>query len=294
MPLRDIVLALAVVVVWGVNFVAIKWGLAEVSPFMLTALRYIGCVLPAVFFVRRPPISWWMIFGYGLFVGVLQFSFLFTAIKLGMPAGLASLVMQVQVFFTMALAVLLLGERPNLFQVGGALVAFGGIGVIALERLEGAVLIPLLTTLAAAFFWAISNIINKRAGKVDMLGLVVWGSLVPPIPMLALAYVFDGPQAFLALGQLSLQGFGSIAFIAYASTLFGYGGWAVLLGRHPASTVAPFALLVPVAGFGSTMLLLGETVSALEIAGSVLIFAGLLLNVFGPRLRRRWQAPVTS
>lgn len=290
MPLRDLLLALAIVLVWGVNFVAIKWALAEVPPFLLTALRYIGCILPAIFFVRRPPISWGIILAYGLAVGVLQFSFMFTAINLGMPAGLASLVQQISVFFTMGLAVLVLGERPGLFQILGAIVAFLGIGVIALERLEGALLIPLLMTLAAAFFWSVSNIINKRAGKVDMLGLVVWGSLVPPIPMLVMAYFFEGPQIAAGLSGISLQGIGAVLFIAYGSTLFGYGGWAVLLGRHPASLVAPFSLLVPVAGLGSTMLILGERISGLAIAGSVLIFAGLLLNVFGPMVFRRLRA----
>lgn len=287
MPFRDIALALAVVIVWGVNFVAIKWAVAEIPPFLLTALRYVGCVLPAIFFVRRPQISWWLIIGYGMTVGVLQFSFLFSAIKFGMPAGLASLVMQMQVFFTITLAVIFLGERPGPFQVLGAVVAFAGLLAIGSERLEGAVLYPLLMTLAAAFFWSISNILNKRAGKVDMLGLVVWGSLIPPLPMLALSLAFEGPGAIAGLAALSPLAIGGVLFIAYFSTLFGYGGWAVLLGRHPASTVAPFALLVPVAGFSSTMLLLGESVSTLEIVGSLLIFVGLALNVFGPRLLRR-------
>jgi len=287
MPLRDLLLALFVVVIWGLNFVAIKWGVAEISPFLLTALRYIGCVLPAVFFIRKPAVSWGLLIVYGLTVGVLQFSFLFSAIRLGMPAGLASLVMQIQVFFTMALAVLFLGERPGPFQIGGAAVALIGLGAIATEQLGGAVLVPLLMTLAAAFFWSISNIATKRAGKVDMLGFVVWGSLVPPIPMVLLSLLLEGPQAFAALGQVSAQAWGSVLFIAYGSTLMGYGAWAVLLGRHPASLVAPFALLVPVVGFAAAMVLLGEAVSSLEVLGSALIFLGLVLNVFGPRILAR-------
>lgn len=293
MPLRDLLLALVVVIVWGLNFVAIKWGVAEVPPFLLTALRYIGCALPAVFFIRKPAVSWGLLIVYGVSVGVLQFSLLFSAMRLGMPAGLASLVMQIQVFFTMALAVLFLGERPGPFQIGGAAVALVGLGAIAAEQLGGAVLVPLLMTLLAAFFWGISNIATKRAGKVDMLGFVVWGSLVPPIPMLVLSLVFEGPQAFAALGHVSLQAIGSVLFIAYGSTLLGYGAWAVLLGRHPASLVAPFSLLVPVVGFAAAMLLLGEAVSSLEILGSALIFVGLVLNVFGPRvLARLRSAPI--
>ncbi|WP_375450784.1 EamA family transporter [uncultured Devosia sp.] len=287
MPFRDLLLALVVVIIWGLNFVAIKWGVAEISPFLLTALRYIGCALPAVFFIRKPAVSWRLLIVYGVSVGVLQFSLLFSAIQLGMPAGLASLVMQMQVFFTMALAVLFLGERPGPFQIGGAAVALVGLGAIAAEQLGGAVLLPLLMTLGAALFWGISNIATKRAGTVDMLGFVVWGSLVPPIPMLALSLLFEGPQAFAALGTVSLLAIGSVLFIAYGSTLLGYGAWAVLLGRHPASLVAPFSLLVPVVGFAAAMVLLGEAVSGLEIFGSALIFLGLVINVFGRRLLAR-------
>ena len=281
---RDLILALGVVVIWGLNFVAIKWGVDEVPPFMLTALRYLGCALPAVFFIRRPKVSWRLLVLYGFTVGVLQFSFLFTAMRLGMPAGLASLVMQMQVFFTMALAVLFLGERPGLFQLGGALVALAGLATIGAEHLGGAVLVPLVMTLMAALFWALSNIVTKRAGQVDMLGFVVWGSLVPPIPMLILSLIFEGPGAYGALLAMTPRGIFSVLFIAYGSTLFGYGLWAVLLGRYPASVVAPFSLLVPVVGFAAAMLILGEAVTLPEVLGSLLIFVGLVLNVLGPRV----------
>lgn len=284
MPLRDLLLALGVVFIWGVNFVAIKWGVAEIPPFLLTALRYLGCALPAVFFIRKPQVGWPVLIAYGLTVGVLQFSFLFTAIKLGMPAGLASLVMQMQVFFTMALAILFLGDRPTRPQLAGAAVALIGLGTIGTEHLGGAVLGPLLMTLVAAGFWAISNIVTKRAGKVDMFAFVVWGSLVPPLPMLALSLVFEGPGALTGLLSVTPQAWFSVLFIAYGSTLLGYGAWAVLLGRYPASLVAPFSLLVPVVGFAAAFVFLGEGVTPLEIAGSLLIFAGLALNVFGPRL----------
>ncbi|MGB3337006.1 MAG: EamA family transporter [Devosia sp.] len=287
MPFRDIALALGVVLIWGLNFVAIKWGVDEISPFLLTALRYLGCALPAVFFIRKPQVGWPILIAYGMTVGVLQFSFLFTAMQLGMPAGLASLVMQMQVFFTMALAMLLLGDRPTPLQLGGAAVALIGLGTIGAEHLGGAVLVPLLMTLIAAFFWAISNIVTKRAGKIDMLAFVVWGSLVPPLPMLALSLLFEGPQKLGSLVSISPQAIFSVLFIAYGSTLVGYGAWAVLLGRHPASLIAPFSLLVPVVGFAAAFVFLGEQVTALEVAGSLLIFAGLLLNVFGPRMLAR-------
>lgn len=286
---RDIALALGVVLIWGLNFVAIKWGVDEVSPFLMTGLRYLGCALPAIFFVRRPAVGWPILIAYGLTVGVLQFSFLFSAIGLGMPAGLASLVMQMQVFFTLGLAIVFLGERPTPLRLVGAAIALFGLLTIGAEHLGGAVLLPLLMTLLAAFFWASSNIITKRAGQVDMFAFVVWSSLVPPLPMLALSLILEGPGPLLALPFISPQALFSILFIAYGSTLVGYGLWAVLLGRYPASLVAPFTLLVPVVGFAAAFVLLGEQMSMLEVIGSLLIFAGLIVNVFGPGLIARWR-----
>lgn len=285
---RDILLALLVVVVWGVNFVAIRWGVDEVPPLLLTALRYVVAVVPAIFFIRRPQVGLGILVAYGFAVGVAQFSLLFSAVKFGMPAGLASLVMQLQVFFTIGLAVLFLGERPTASQLIGALIAFVGIGVIAIERLGGAALVPFLMTIAAAASWSIANLITKRAGKIDMLGFVVWSSLVPPIPLYLLSLWFEGPGAVpLALSQITMMGIGSLLFIGWVSTVFGYGAWSVLLGRYPAATVTPFALLVPIAGIGSAALILHEPTTALEWIGSALVFAGLLLNVFGPRLKPR-------
>jgi O-acetylserine/cysteine efflux transporter len=285
---RDLILALLVVIVWGLSFIAIRWGVDEVAPLLMTALRYTFAALPAVFLVRKPNVAWRVLIAYGLAIGVGQFGFLFVAVKLGMPPGLGSLVVQLQVFFTIGLAVIFIGERPKPVQWLGALVAFAGIGVIGLERLEGAALIPLLMTIAAAFCWAAGNTVTKQAGKIDMLGFVVWSSLVPPIPLLAMSLLFEGPGAIpAAIQNITWLGGGSLLFMAWIATLFGYGTWSVLLARYPAGVVAPLALLVPVSGAGAAALLLGETISTLEIAGSVLVFAGLLLNVFGPRLLAR-------
>jgi len=290
MSVRHILLALLVVVLLGLSFIAIRWGVDEVPPLTLTALRYLAAAVPAVFFVRRPQVRLPILLGYGLAIGVGQFGLLFVAIKLGMPAGLSSLVIQLQVFFTIFLAFYLFGERPKPVQVAGALVAFAGIGVIGLARLDGAALLPLLLTIVAAVCWGLGNMASKAAGRIDMLGFVVWSSLVPPIPLLVGSYLLDGPAAFTAILDMSPRAIGSVAFMAWGATLLGFGLWAMLLSRYPANLVAPFALLIPVAGIGSAALLLGETVSGLEIAGSALVFAGLLLNVFGPRLFPRAPA----
>lgn len=291
MPIRHMILALSVALVWGLSFIAIRWGVDEVAPLLLTALRYVFAALPAVFFVKRPAVGWPLLIGYGLAIGVGQFGLLFVAIKLGMPAGLSSLVVQLQVFFTIFLALVFFGERPGLAQLGGAAVALAGIGVIALERLEGAALLPLLLTIAAAGCWGLGNMISKKAGRIDMLGFVVWSALIPPIPLLLASLLLEGPGALpLALSQLTIKGIGSIAFMAYIATLFGFGAWAWLLSRYPASQVVPFALFVPVAGIAGAGLILGEAVTEVEIVGSVLVFAGLLINVFGPRLFKRAPA----
>jgi len=292
MSLRHILLAIAVALVWGVSFVAIRWGVDEVAPLLLTALRYVFAALPAVFFVKRPAVPVRLLIGYGLAIGVGQFGLLFIAVKLGMPAGLGSLVIQLQVFFTIFLAFLIFGERPNLSQIAGALVAFTGIGVIAVERIEGAALLPLLLTIAAAVCWGFGNIAGKKAGRVDMLSFVTWSALVPPIPLVLAAMALDGPGIFAsALEHITWRGIGSIAFMSYAATLFGFGVWAWLLSRYPASQVTPFALFIPVVGILSGALLLGEHITVLEVAGGALVLVGLAVNVFGPRLFVRRAAP---
>jgi O-acetylserine/cysteine efflux transporter len=285
---RDVLLALAVAAVWGLSFVAIRWSVNEVPPLLATALRYVAAVIPAVFFVRRPKVALWLLAGYGLAIGVGQFGLLFVAIKMGMTASLGALVIQLQAFFTIILAVAFLGERPRWPQLAGAGVAFAGIAVIATERLGNSALWPLLLSIGGAASWGLANTLTKRAGKIDMLGFVVWSSLVPPIPLYLLSLSFEGLGAVpLALHQLTFLGMGSLLFTGWASTVFGYGAWSVLIARYPASIVAPFTLLVPVTAVASGALLLGERITAIETAGSVLIFTGLLLNLFGARLFSR-------
>ena len=291
---RDTLLALAIVVVWGVNFMAIKWGVAEVPPLLLTSLRYVVAAVPAIFFVKRPQVGLGILIAYGLAIGVGQFGLLFSAIHLGMPAGLASLVLQLQSFFTIGLAVAFLGERPKGAQLAGALVALVGIGLIAVEKLEGTGFWPLLMTIFAAGGWAVANIVTKKAGKIDMLGFVVWSALVPIVPLFLLSLVLEGPGAVpYAIGHITWLGIGSLLFVGWISTDFGYGAWSFLLARYPASIVAPFTLLVPIVGLTSGLLVLNEPMSALDLGGSVLVFIGLLVNVFGPRLLRRREAART-
>ena len=276
---------LVIVTLWGFAFVPIKWALVDIPPFMLAALRFLFAALPAALLVRRPRMPWAIVAAYGIAIGVIQYGLLFLGMQLGMPAGLSSLVIQLQVFFTIFLAFAFFSERPNRWQVAGAGIAFAGIAVIAAERLQGTALLPLLLTIAAAVCWGLGNMASKKAGRVDMLSFICWSALVPPIPLLAASLLLEGPGAIpAAFEAITWRGIGSIAFMSYAATIFGFGVWAWLLSRYPASQVSPFALFVPVAGILSAALLLGETISLIEVIGSVLVFAGLVATVLGPRL----------
>ncbi|NIX75650.1 EamA family transporter [Microvirga terricola] len=287
MPLTHVLLALSVTVIWGLSFVVIKIGVGTTPPLVLCALRFIFAALPAIFFIPRPQTSWRSLIGYGFFLGVAQFGLLFAAIAIGMPASLASLVMQAQVFFTILFAALLMGEKPWPHQVVGGVVACFGLILIAWPRLAGSGAVPFLMTVAAAACWGVANIISKRAGRIDMLGYVVWASLIPPIPLLALSMWLDGPaQVAGAFTHLSLGTLASAAYLAYPTTIFAFAVWAHLLSHHPAATVTPFALLVPVAGILGSWLILGEAMRPIEALGGTVIILGLMANIFGARVIR--------
>ncbi|MFC4175228.1 EamA family transporter [Microvirga sp. GCM10011540] len=288
MPLGHCLLALFVTVIWGLSFVVIKIGVGATPPLLLAALRFAFAALPAVFFIPRPKTGWRYILGYGFFLGIVQFGLLFAAIALGMPASLASLIMQAQVFFTILFAALLMGERPSPYQIVGGIIAFLGLGLIAWPRLAGSEAVPFLMTVAASAAWGVANIVSKRAGRVDMLGFVVWASLIPPIPLLGLSLWLDGPaQVAAALSHLDLKALASVAYLAYPTTVFAFAVWAYLLSRYPAATVTPFALLVPVAGIAGASVILDEAMAPIEAVGGAVIILGLAINVFGPHLVQR-------
>lgn len=284
MPLRHVLLALLVVAIWGFNFVIIKLSVEALPPILAAGLRFVAAALPAVLFIRPPKAPWWLVVGFGLSFGFALYGFLNLSIAWGMSAGLSSLVLQTQAFFTMALAFVLLGERPSRFQIIGALIAFAGIGVIAIERLAATALLPLGMTLLAALSWGLANVLTKKAGRINALAFTVWGSLAAPLPLIGLSLLVEGPPVVLgALAGFGWPEAGLIAFLAYPATLLGGGIWSWLLGRHPASTVAPFTLLVPITGLLSGYLVLGETITPTEIGGAVLVIAGLVVTVWRGR-----------
>lgn len=289
MKKNDLILAILVVIVWGANFTVIKLGLSGVPPILLAALRYM-CVIPAIFFVKRPKIELKYALLYGFSVGVGQFSCLFYAMKIGMPAGLSSILLQSAAFITPLLAYLLLKEDIKLKQITGlttALIGLGFIGKTALQGIGGVSMFSLVLTLIAAFFWAISNIVlkfasNKLAAKgevLDMMGVVVWTSLIPPLPLLAIACMMDSPSIILnAIYSLTPISIFSILYLALGATIFGYGMWSILLGKYPASKISPLSLMVPVTGLISARIVLGETLSSLQWIGGMIILLGLIIS----------------
>lgn len=291
MPLKDWLAALVVITAWGLNFVVIKVGLGEVPPLLLGALRFLLVAFPAVFFVRRPELPWRTIILYGLTISLGQFVFLFTAMSVGMPAGLASLVLQSQAFFTVLIAALLLGESVRRHNVAGMLIAVVGLAFIAKGAGPGTMsVLGFVLTLIAALSWATGNIVAKSAGKIDMLGLVVWGALIPPIPFLALSWLFEGPQLMLhSMTHISYVGIAAVFYLALAATIVGYVLWGRLLTRHPASKVAPLSLLVPVVGLISSAWLLDEQLAAIQWGGGLIVMLGLFVNTFGQRLAWQWR-----
>lgn len=290
---RDLALILAVVTLWGFAFVPIKWALAEVPPFMLAALRFLFAALPAVLFVPRPAMPLRTMVAYGVAIGVLQFGFLFLGMKLGMPAGLSSLVIQLQVFFTIGLAVAFAGDRLHRWNVVAALMALAGVVMLGAYKLASGAHAPLagfLLIVAAAVAWAVGNLIAKQAKGADMFSLVVWSSLVPPPALALLSWLTEGgTDAFRAVANASWTAWAAVLFLAWGATLFGFSVWNRLVQRYPSPLISPFALLIPVSGLASGALLLGERLSAMQTAGVVLVFAGLAVNVYGPALWARWR-----
>jgi O-acetylserine/cysteine efflux transporter len=294
---RDLALVLYVVALWGFSFVAIKVGLREIPPFALASLRFFFAAVPLVLVVKAPRLPWRFVAGYGVAIGVCQFGLLFLGMKLGMPAGLSSVVIQVQVFFTVGLAVAFLGDPFRREDVLGAAVATIGVALLGVHKvMTGATstLIGFLLVIAAALAWAIGNVIAKRAATryhADMFALVVWSSLVPPLPLALLSFAFEGgARVASAIASASLLAWGSVLLLAWGATLFGFVSWARLLHRYPTAVVSPFALLIPVSGLASGAVFLGEGLAPLQLVGVALVLLGLAENVVGSELRARLRA----
>ncbi len=286
MSIRHVLLAIFVTAIWGVNFVVIKVGVGEIPPLLLASIRFALTALPFVFFIPRPKCSWKLVVGFGLALGVVKFGLIFTSVSLGMPAGLTSVVLQVQAFFTVFLAIIIFKEKPKRLQLVAGSIAIAGLIIISTSRAASADLLPFLLVIMAAMAWAIANLLTSKAGKINMLSFLVWSSLVSPVPLFLLSLTFEGwGEIQAAMTGLTLTGIGAIAFLVYISTTLAFGSWSWLISRYSASIVAPFSLLVPVFGLTSAYFLIGETIAPTEAIGSVLLVLALGINILA--LRRR-------
>ncbi len=286
MPFSHLALATLVMVIWGVNFIFMRWAVDLVSPLVFTSLRFFAAAFPLIFFLPRPKVPLGMLIGYGATGFTLQFALLFTAIQTGMPAGLASLVMQSQVFFTLILAIILAGERPTLQQLLGLMLGVAGITIVGIDFQFAFPALAFMLTVLAAFFWGVSNTFVRAMGPVQALSLVVWGSGLSGLMMLPFSLWIDGlgpwQHAFDLLGNLNLVLLACLAFNAYGATIVGYGVWAWLLKRHPAGVITPFTLLVPFVGMASASLFLNESIRPVAWVGIAFVMTGLTLNQLKP------------
>jgi len=286
---RQLLLALGVVAVWGSNFVVIKLALGHLPPLLFAALRFTFAAVPMVFVLPRPAVRWRNLAAYGVLIGVGQFAMLYLALDGLIAPGLASLVVQSQVFFTIGLAVWLAGERIQPVQYAALALALGGIAVIAAHADRATTLLGLALVLTAALGWAGGNIVQRRAGIVDMLGYVVWASLFAVPPLVAGTLLFEGARIMPALAAASAATWAAVAWQSVGNTMFGYAAWGWLLARYPAATVAPLALLVPVFGMGTAAMVLGEPLPGWKLGAAALVIGGLALNLLWPRLLRTFS-----
>jgi O-acetylserine/cysteine efflux transporter len=286
LPLRHFLLALAVVAVWGINFVVIKFALGQLPPILMAALRFGLVLIPGLFFVRRPTVGLGNLALYGFLIGACQFGLLYIAMNRDISPGLASLVIQVQVFFTIGLAMRMSGEQVRPFQWFALLLATGGIVVIMLHTDGSTTPLGLVLVLLAALAWAGGNIAAKQGAPSNMLAYVVWSSAFAVPPLVALSLAVEGRDAIVsALTTADSAAWAAVAWQAWGNSLFGYAAWGWLLARHPAATITPMAMLVPVFGIGASALLLGESLPAWKLAAAALVLAGLAINLLWPRLR---------
>jgi O-acetylserine/cysteine efflux transporter len=290
LPAAAIGAAILIAAIWGFNFVVIKVGVSAMPPLMLAALRFFFSALPAAFFVKRPSAGMGKVAAYGLLLGLGEFGFLFTAIKMGAPSGLSSILLQAQAFFTAVLAALLLGEKLRSYNVVGMAVAGAGLAVFAFSSGGGSggmAPLPFLMIMLAALGWAGANVAARKMPGTNALSLMAWSSLFSPLPLAALSLALEGPAAIgAAFAGVSLLTVGALAYLVLLSTLLGYGLWNHLIMKYGAGRIAPFSLMVPIFGLASAALALGERFGPIDAAGAALVLAGLLVHAFGGRSGR--------
>ncbi len=285
MPPRDLVLALVVILAWGSNFSAMKLALDELPPLLFVGLRF-AILIPLIAFFPRPA-SWRAIVAIGALINAGQFGFLFSAMEADVSAGLASLILQSQAPLTIVLAAVFFRERVGLIQGLGIALAVAGLAGFGLASGGNVTMVGLGLVLCGSLCWACGNLVFRRLPGVDMLALFLWASLIPPLPMLALSLGLETATPWAEITSLSVRGWIAVVYVALISTVLGYSIWGTLLSRHPAATVTPFALLIPVVGLATAAIVLGERITLAEALSGLIVLAGLALAVLGPRFAAR-------
>jgi len=288
LPLSHLLLALAIVAVWGTNFVVIKLSLDAFPPFLFAALRYTFAFLPLALFIPMPKVSWINLCTYGLAIGVGQFGILFFALDGRISPGLASLVIQTQVFFTIGFAMFFAKERLRLYQAVAVFVSMTGLAIIALHTDADTTFLGLALVVIAGLSWGIANTVSRRAGSINMLSYVVWASVFSLPPLFLLSWIFEGGWEQISGSIISapMGAWIGVFWQSWGNTVFGYAAWAWLLSKHPAAVVAPAPLLVPIFGMGASTYFLNESLPLWKILAAGLVIAGLVVNLFWPSLKK--------
>lgn len=291
MPLPHLLLAVAVMAVWGTNFVVIAFALEHLPPLLLAALRFTLVFLPMALFVKRPNVPLSNLAAYGVLIGAGQFGLLFLAMKNDITPGLASLVVQSQIFFTIALSMRTSGERVRAYQWCALALATSGIAIIFMNSEGGTTPLGLALVLGAALCWALGNITARKAGGVPMLPYIIWSSIFAVPPLFAFAFVFEGwPAIEQGLRTADAASWAAVLWQSVGNTMFGYTAWQWLLAKHPAAVVTPMALLVPIFGMSASATVLGEPMPGWKLGAAALVLAGLALNLMWPLLQARLRA----
>ena len=288
MSLKDGLLAILITAIWGLNFSVIKLGLTSLDPFTLASVRFLLCALPLVFFIKKPDIPMLYVALYGILFGVGLWGMVNLGIYFGVSAGIASLVLQTSVFFTIIMGALFLQEKIQKVKIVGFTLAILGL-IFILNLTDGSITYAgLVLVIIGALSWSIANVVVKKSGATKIFSLMVWSSLFSPIPLMLLAYLTQGQDVFSNfLTNIDGKAVFSILFQAYPTTLFGYWVWNTLINKYDISKVAPLSLLVPIFGLLGSYVIFSEAMSMGKIIACALIVGGLLVNTFGHKLQTR-------
>ncbi len=294
MRILDFLIAILVIVIWGFNFIFIKYGLDEIPPLLFCAIRFFLASIPIIFFIKLPKVPFKMVALYGMTIFGLQFSCLFTSMYVGMTPSIASVLIQTQVFFSLFFAAIFLKQKLHLWQIGGALISFSGIALVGIHLDQSISLLGFLLVVAGAASWGVGNLFAAQLKHVNPFALVAWGSFVACIPTFFFSLLIEGPGAIiLSYTHISALGIIAILYVVYLSTWTAYGAWNWLLSRHSVATIAPFTLLVPVVGMLSSAWILNEPIPFWKILVAILVTFGLLINLLGARYFARKNPPIT-